>query len=168
MKSRLPILSMVCSVMLAAPTVLADATLHATLSGYDETPSTLSTTGSGSFKAKITQDNTIEYELSYADLEGDITQSHIHFGRPGLSGGIAVWLCQGTVAGPAGTPTCDGARTGGASGVITPANVIGPAGQGIAPGEFEELLAAIKEGATYVNVHSTLRPGGEIRGLLRY
>jgi hypothetical protein len=164
---RLPIMSLACAVMLAAPTVIADSTIQARLSGYDETPSTLSTTGSGSFKAKITKDNTIEYELSYADLEGDVTQSHIHFGKPGLPGGIAAWLCQGLTAGPAGTPACEGARTGGATGVITAANVIGPAGQGIAPGEFEELVAAIREGATYVNVHSTPRPGGEIRGLLK-
>ena len=163
---RLPIMSLACAVVIAAPSVLADSTLHAQLSGYNETP-TVSTAASGSFKAKITQDNTIEYELAYADLEGDITQSHIHFGRPGIAGGIAAWLCQGLTAGPAGTPACEGARTGGATGVITAANVIGPAGQGIAPGEFDKLIAAIREGATYVNVHSTLRPGGEIRGLLK-
>lgn len=161
---KLPIMAMVC--VLAAPTVLADSTIHAQLSGYDENP-TLSTPASGTFKAKITKDNTIEYEISYSDLQGDITQSHIHFGKPGINGGIAAWLCQGTLTGPAGTPNCEGARTGGASGVITAASVIGPAGQGIAAGEFEELLDAIRAGATYANVHSTLRPGGEIRGLIK-
>jgi hypothetical protein len=151
--------------MLAAPTVLADSTLHADLSGYDEVPA-VSSTATGSFTAKIT-DGAIEYELSYADLESDVTQSHIHFGKPGTNGGVAAWLCQGTVAGPAGTPACAGARTGGASGVITAANVVGPAGQGIAAGEFQELIDAIKAGATYVNVHSALRGGGEIRGLVK-
>ena len=29
--------------------------------------------------------------------------------------------------------------------------------------EFDELLRAIRAGATYVNVHSTRWPGGEIR-----
>jgi hypothetical protein len=164
---QLPILAVACAVVLSAPTVLADATLHAKLSGYDETPQALSTTASGTFTAKINKDMTIDYELTYSDLEGDVTQSHIHFGRPGTTGGIAVWLCQGTVAGPAGTPLCMGARSGGASGTITPANIIGPTGQGIAAGEWEELIAAIGEGATYVNVHSALRPGGEIRGILK-
>ena len=53
------------------------------------------------------------------------------------------------------------------TGTITPADVIGPAGQGIAPGEFAEVVRAIRNGAVYANVHSTLRPGGEIRGQLR-
>jgi hypothetical protein len=30
-------------------------------------------------------------------------------------------------------------------------------------GEWEELLRAIRAGVTYVNVHTTGRPGGEIR-----
>jgi hypothetical protein len=50
------------------------------------------------------------------------------------------------------------------SGTIVPANVIGPVGQGIAPGEFAELVAAIRAGRAYANVHSTLFPAGEIRG----
>jgi len=44
--------------------------------------------------------------------------------------------------------------------------VIGPAGQGIAAGEFAELLAAIRAGKTYANVHSAKFPGGEIRAQL--
>jgi hypothetical protein len=50
------------------------------------------------------------------------------------------------------------------SGVIVPSDIIGPAGQGIEPGEFEELVLAIRSGAAYANVHTTGRPGGEIRG----
>ena len=41
--------------------------------------------------------------------------------------------------------------------------MVGPAAQGIAPGEFEEVIDAIQAGATYANVHSQARPGGEIR-----
>jgi len=47
-----------------------------------------------------------------------------------------------------------------------PADVIGPAGQGIKPGEYAELLRAIRAGATYANVHSSLYPSGEIRAQL--
>jgi hypothetical protein len=44
---------------------------------------------------------------------------------------------------------------------------VGPTGQGIAAGEFAELVRAIKAGRTYVNVHTTKYPGGEIRGQIR-
>jgi hypothetical protein len=50
---------------------------------------------------------------------------------------------------------------------VTAADVIGPNGQGIAPGEFAEVLAAMREGVTYANVHSTRNPPGEIRGQIK-
>jgi hypothetical protein len=146
-----------------------DRKLEASLTGFEENP-TLSTPGRGEFTARITKDNEIVYELKYSDLESDITQSHIHFGRPGINGGIAAWLCgTPTNPGPATNPppACELGTSGTVTGVITAANVIGPAGQGIAAGEFEELLAAIRAGATYANVHTTGRTGGEIRGVVR-
>jgi len=42
----------------------------------------------------------------------------------------------------------------------------GAASQGLAAGEFTELVRAIRAGATYVNVHTTGHPGGEIRAQL--
>jgi hypothetical protein len=50
---------------------------------------------------------------------------------------------------------------------VTAADVVGPAGQGIAAGEFEEVLNAMRAGVTYANLHSTRNPGGEIRGQIR-
>jgi CHRD domain len=50
------------------------------------------------------------------------------------------------------------------SGTIVAANVIGPSDQGIAAGEIAELIAAIRAGRAYVNVHTTAFPGGELRG----
>ncbi len=146
-----------------------DRRIEARLNGFEENP-TLSTTGRGEFKARITKDDEIVYELKYANLESDITQSHIHFGRPGINGGIAAWLC-GTPAlpGPADNPPplCEPGTSGSVTGVITADSVVGPAGQGIAPGEFKEFLEAIRAGATYANVHTVNRPAGEIRGLVR-
>src|SRR5438045_9501916 len=50
------------------------------LTGYEETPAAISTTGNGTFNARISNDGTrIDGELSYADLEGAVQQSHIHF-----------------------------------------------------------------------------------------
>src|SRR5688500_10102284 len=63
------------------------------LSGYEETPAALSTTGAGTLRVRIDRDGTIGYRLSYSDLEGTVTQAHIHFGAVGQSGGVSAWLC---------------------------------------------------------------------------
>ena len=42
-------------------------------------------------------------------------------------------------------------------------DVIGPDAQGIAPGELAEILAAMRAGHAYANVHSSKFGGGEIR-----
>ena len=143
-------------------------TLRADLTGYEEPPA-VSSTGSGEFQMRISpDDSSFEYELTFQDLEGDVTQAHIHVGQKGVNGGISIWLC-GTTAlpGPAGTPSCGGPRSGGASRTVTAADVIGPTGQGIAAGEFAEVLAAMREGVTYANVHSTRNAPGEIRGQIK-
>ena len=68
--------------------------------------------------------------------------------------------------GPAGTQGCPAAG-GTITGTITPVDVgAGAAAQGIAAGEFVELVRAIRAGVTYVNVHTEIRTGGEIRGQL--
>jgi hypothetical protein len=160
-----------------------EQTFSARLSGFNEvhfvtgdgTPQSLpalrgavSTTGRGSFRAKI-DDNAriIDYELSYEALEGTVTQGHIHFGQRHTVGGIVVWLCQ-TSANPAPaavasvTPECP--QEGTVTGTITPAQVLAQTAQGIAVGEFEEVVRAIRNRAAYANVHSSLFPQGEIRG----
>ena len=136
------------------------------LSGYEEDPLVLSTTGTGEFQARI--DNAaqeITYSLSYAGLQGNVTQAHIHLGGRAQSGGISVFLCSNLGNGPAGTQACPAAPAT-VSGTLRPADVIGPAGQGITAGQFDELVAAMRADSTYVNVHTSLYPGGEIRAQL--
>ena len=132
------------------------------LNGYEENPD-ISTVATGSFKVTIDdRAQTLAYELRYSGLEGTVTQSHIHFGKRAVNGGVSVFLC-GTAAapGPAGTPTCPADGT--VKRTVTAADIIGPTGQGIEPGSFAELAAALRSGAAYANVHSTKWPGGEIR-----
>jgi hypothetical protein len=141
-------------------------TLREQLTGFQEDPLVLSTTGEGQFRVQINQQaKEIAYRLSYAGLEGTVTQAHIHFGGKAQSGGISVFLCSNLGNGPAGTQACPVAPAT-ITGTITPPSIIGPVGQGITAGQFDELLAAIRQGVTYVNVHSTLYPGGEIRAQL--
>lgn len=134
----------------------------ADLSGYEEvTPK--STAGTGSFKLTVPKTGTIEYELSYSGLESEVRQAHIHFGQPGVNGGIIVFLCTNLGNGPKGDePACP--QSGTVKGSFDAADIIGPADQGIAQSELDEALAAIRSGATYANIHTVVYPAGEIRG----
>ena len=134
------------------------------LTGYEETPSAVSTTGNGTFNARISNDeSSIQWELSYSDLEGAVQQAHIHFGQKSVTGPITIFLCTNLGNGPAGTQPCP-APPATISGTIVAADVTNLANErGISAGELDEVIAAIRAGATYVNVHSTRWPGGEIR-----
>ena len=105
------------------------------------------------------------WRLSYQNLEGDVQQAHIHLGQKAVNGGISVWLCGNVPTTPAGTQACPPAPAT-VSGTIRPAEIAGPAAQGIEAGQFSELVAAMRSGVTYANVHSTRFPGGEIRAQL--
>jgi CHRD domain len=131
------------------------------LVGFEENPD-ISTIGKGSFSATIDgRERTISFTLSYSQLEGDVLQAHIHLGKRAVNGGISAFLCSNLDDPPPGTAECP--QSGTVTGVIEPDDIIGPAGQGIEPMAFEELVKAIKGGHTYVNVHSSKWPGGEIR-----
>lgn len=147
------------------PTTADAETRDARLSGFQEVPAA-STTGQGHFRARIAPDeSSIEYELSYEALEGNVLQAHIHFGTPHVNGGISAFLCS-NVGSPVPVQACPPPPAT-ITGTITSAEVIGPAGQGISAGELGELIRALRAGATYANVHSSTWPGGEIRGLIR-
>ncbi len=159
----------IASLLYAGSWVGADHERHrvkARLHGFNEVPA-VSSTGSGEFTARIHRDAlAVDWELSYEDLEGTVTTaSHIHFGQKDVNGGVSVFFCGG-----GGRPACT-PGSGTFSGTFTAADVlaVGPAvgGQGIAAGELSELIAAIRAGRTYANVHTNKHPGGEIRGQVR-
>jgi hypothetical protein len=157
---------------LAGPTLAAGGqNFKATLTGYEEVPS-ISTVATGAFRAQLSTDgSTLSYELSYSNIENAFA-AHIHLGQMSANGGVSAFLCGG-----GDKPSCP--PTGGTvTGTIDAADVIGPTGQGIAAGEFAELIAAMRAGVTYVNVHTSDGdatpnegpgdfPGGEIRGQVR-
>ena len=147
--------------------------VRAALSGFQEVPA-ISTQARGRFTAVVDKAaNTITGRLAYDDLEGTVTQAHVHFGQMSVNGGVSFFLCSNLGNGPAGTQECP-MPPGEITGVITPDLVVGPgaappgpAGQGIEPGAFAEIAKAIREGVAYANVHTSKWPGGEIRGQLR-
>jgi hypothetical protein len=146
------------------------------LSGLKEAQQIVSTTGNGTFRATINKnEDEIHYVLTFKDLEGDVTQAHIHVGHPQNSGGIVLWLCD-SAANPAptlSTPECTmddpfNPRAGKVIGTLSAAEVRdlplnGIAGSPATPEEFAEVIALIRAGKTYVNVHTAKFGMGEIR-----
>lgn len=179
MKKRLALITVLLAAF-AAPGAYADddgLVLRARLIGYEEVPS-VSTPARGRFVGAVNEAQTaIDYELTYTGLLGTVQQSHIHVAQRGVNGSIVIWLCQtATTPAPAAvaalTPFCppDGTVVATVTGTITAANVINASitSQQITAGELDEVLAAIRAGVSYVNVHTTpLNPGGEIRGQIR-
>ena len=85
-----------------------DNKIKVNLQGFEEVPVTVSS-GSGELQLVINDAaGTIAYNLSYENLEGDVTQAHIHIGQRNVAGGIALWLCQ-TTTNPA--PPAAGTKT---------------------------------------------------------
>src|SRR4029453_6629876 len=123
----------------------------ASLDGYHETPS-ISTNGTGSFRATLNPTgDELTYELQYSGLEGgNKLFAHVQIGQIGVRGG-------------GGKPACPNS-SGTVTGTVNASNIIGPSGQGVSPGEFEEAIAAMRTGAAYANVHTVVYAPGEIRG----
>jgi hypothetical protein len=154
--------------------------LRARLTGYQEVPAKF-TTGTGTFTATLSADGqSLSYTDTWTNLSGVVTSpgplfSHIHFGQPGVAGGIMVWLCG--VASTANDPEtphdlqpCPAGVSGSVSGTVEAADVLvtgtGSSDQGINAGNFTGLLKIIRSGNAYVNVHTDRFPAGEIRGQL--
>ena len=163
------------AVLLLGPAVLGSAhaeTIRATLLGAEEVP-VVATKATGEFRGFINRDDqSIDYELTYSGLQGKATtQAHIHVAQPGVNGGIVIWLCGSqSNPGPEGTPECTN-PSGKFAGTITPTSVVAitgtNAGQQIGEDELGKVIAALRDGNTYVNVHTDVSPSGEIRGQIR-
>jgi hypothetical protein len=165
-RSTQAVLAGVIAMMLAAAGVAVagadddDGDVRARLKGFEEVPA-VSTVASGRFEAEIDRsEQRIDYKLTYRNLEAGVLFAHIHLGQRTANGGVSAFLCGG-----GSKPPCP--QSGTVEGTIVPADVIGPANQGIAPGEFNELVRAIRAGVTYANVHSQKFPNGEIRGQIK-
>jgi hypothetical protein len=139
-----------------------DIVLETSLRGINEVPPN-NTPATGSFAATIQADGTITFTFTYANLSATPIQAHIHFGRNNVNGGVMIFLCGGGAQ-----PACPSATSATFTGTITSANVVGPAGQGVAAGDLASALRLIiMDHQGYANIHNAKFPGGEIRGQLR-
>lgn len=144
---------------------------QATFSGFQELGAQNAETGAILSEGTATVDldlnraaQTLTFKLTFSGLGSPITQSHIHFGKVHVAGGVIVFFCAAAgVTAPPGTPSCSG-TSGTVTGTITGANVIGPATQNIPAGSFDGLEDALESNTAYGNIHTMKFPAGEIRG----
>ena len=129
------------------------------LIGTNEVPPTASL-GDATLKMTLSDDETqLDFTLTYTGLTGNPGAAHIHFGPTKVNGGVMVFFCGG-----GGKPACPTATAGEVTGTITAADVIGPAAQLVPAGNFLPVILALRNNLAYANMHTTLAPGGEIRG----
>jgi hypothetical protein len=88
----------------------------------------------GHFTATVTG-TTIKWTLTFSHLSGAAMAAHIHLGKRSVAGPVAIALCGPCTSGASGTGTITAAQ-----------------------------LASMKNGGTYVNVHTAKNGNGEIRG----
>lgn len=125
----------------------------ATLSGSNETPAPIVTGAFG--QASVSLDmatQTISWTIDVFNMPSGTNNAHFHVGGPGAAGPTVV-----NVAFPAGVSN-DFRLTGSA----TSANLLPRPDQGIR--SWDDLLQSLLGGQLYLNVHSTVNAGGEIRG----
>ncbi|HSK56774.1 MAG TPA: CHRD domain-containing protein [Jiangellales bacterium] len=159
-RSVLTVAALVAALGLAAAggAVGTPAAHVAPLSGAEEVPVNDSK-ARGIGVVKLSADGeSLAYRLNVANIQ-NVTQAHIHQAPPGVNGPIVAWLYP-----PAPPAQLIPGRSSGTlqTGTITSADLVGPlAGQSL-----DALVAAIRSGNTYVNVHTSQFPPGEIRGQL--
>lgn len=137
---------------LAAPAVFANHDFAANLTGQDEVPPVdTQALGEAIFVPIQPRNETIDFYVNASGIQA-VTQAHIHSGSPGENGPIVVTLFTLN-------PVQNGVSINGS---IAANNLEGPMqGKTVA-----ELIDAIKNNTTYVNVHTEQNPNGEIRGQL--
>ncbi len=128
------------------------AHLTATLVGANEVPP-VTTTATGSFEMEFDEANeTFTFRLEAEDIV-DVTAAHIHVGAVGVNGPIIIFLFDATTDGPFVSPV---------TGTRSAADFIAAGGLT----SFAQAVEAMVAGDCYVNVHTVVNPGGEIRGQL--
>ena len=147
MKRPIVIVAMVIAALSLAGTASAnDLKFTAELTGAQERPTPVQTEGEG--EAKFESDGTsVAFELKWKDLSSPAISGHC--GGPEETGPVGVTLFAGVM---------------GADGEVQGSFTAPDPGNACGWQDLADVLEAMATGDAYVNVHSTLFPGGEIRG----
>ena len=101
----------------------------------------------------------IEYKIKMTRPITGAFMAHIHTAAVGVNGPIVVWLFGDAALG-LNNPTVNFSKHATvAKGRITAADLVGP----LAGKTLAELKALLDNGNAYVNLHTRVHPGGEIR-----
>jgi len=136
-------------------------TFRARLTGFGDVPPKL-VEGHGNFTGTLSADGTsISWTLTWTGLTGPAQVAHIHFGQPQNTGTPVVFFCGG--GGKPGCPEGPG-HSGSVSGTWTAADILPVPAQNVTAGDFAGFVRILRVHLGYANVHTTVFPGGEIRG----
>ncbi len=129
---------------------------RAHLSGGQEVPPR-ETLATGQAVFQLSKDGEeLSYKLIVANLE-NIVQAHIHVAVEGVNGPVVIWLY------PSAPPSL--LIPGTTNGILYEGIITETDFRGILAGrQMADLVDLMAANNTYVNVHTTLYPGGEIRG----
>lgn len=157
MRKLTPVVMAVVAALYLAGVAGASEQFKAKLTGDQEAPIPVDTDTTGSFSINFNKTLTsAEFVLAVADGQR-VTQAHLHCGPAGVAGPIVVFL-----AGLISTGIdVDGKWVHNVT--ITDANIINPA----CGATLADLVASIRAGNVYANVHTLAHTGGEVRGQLQ-
>jgi hypothetical protein len=166
---KLPVVLVLATLVFAPASAQPPAAKNfvAHLSGVNEVPiRETNATGQAVFQSNATESQ-LAFKLIVANID-NVVAAHIHLGPAGVNAPVVAFLF--------GDVPAAGGRVQGviAEGLISSADLVGPlAGQ-----DLSVLIAALRAGGAYVNVHTNDGvgepntgpgdfPGGEIRGQIR-
>jgi hypothetical protein len=138
-------------------------TFTTVLVGHNEVPA-IHTGGMGRLTLTVNNDNTLSFQLTYANLSSPAQVAHVHFAQPNVNGGVSFFFCGG-----GGKPACPPGNTSTpvtVTGTVAAGDVQAVTAQGLPAGDLGAIVSEIRAGFGYANVHTTNFPGGEIRGQL--
>jgi hypothetical protein len=138
------VLGLVSSPVLAS----IEEPFNATLTGGEEVPP-VETQASGTAQFQMLAENAMSYTVNATEIQG-VTAGHIHTGNPGENGDVLVTLFSYD-------PSQDGVAE---TGTITADDLEGP----MTGSPLSDLMNAMEDGGTYINIHTEQNPDGEIRG----
>jgi hypothetical protein len=143
----------------AASAASNQETFSAGLAGSEVVPP-VQTQATGEATFHLMKNNTeIHYQVVVKNIN-NVTMAHIHLGPHGQNGPIVVWLYPATQK----AKTISGKFSGVlAKGIITEKDMVGP----LKEKPLADLIADMRTGKTFVEVHTLKHPPGALRGTIR-